>query len=178
MSGRSVEDVLTRPLRRGQLRPATAIDRIQRASTGLTRIGIQDGLAALARDNRITGVTINGQVVGMVGWREAPVEAPNPLLLDWQNAVSAICELDPERRAALMRPPTDALALAEEDRHALIECLSMAFPHSQNSCWGKTTETGRAVHCTPSPPDRSCQRRCYSSKIQVNSRRSFVLAFR
>jgi hypothetical protein len=123
MSGESVEDVLTRLLRRGQLRPATAIDRIQRAGRGLTRIGIQDGLARLARDNRITGVTINGQVVGMVGWREAPIEALNPLLLDWQNAVSAIDRLDPERRGVLMRPPGGALALDEEDRQALIDCL-------------------------------------------------------
>jgi hypothetical protein len=124
MSGQSVEDVLTRLLRRGQLRPATAIDRIQRAGAGLTRIGIQDGLAALARDNRITGVTINGQVVGMVGWREAPIELPDPLLIDWQNAVSGIEQLDPERRAVLMTPPGAALALDEEDRQALIDCLS------------------------------------------------------
>ena len=123
MGGQSVEDVLTRLLRRGQLRPTTAIDRIQRAGTGLTRIAIQDGLAELARNNRITGVTINGQVVGMVGWRDAPVEQLNPLLLDWQKAVSGIAELNSERRAALMTPPVGALALEEQDRQALIDCL-------------------------------------------------------
>jgi len=112
-----------RLLRRGRLRPATAIDRIQRTGTGLTRIAIQDGLAELARNNRITGVTANGQVVGMVGWREAPVEQPNPLLLDWQKAVSAIDQLDPERRAALMTPPGGALTLEDEDQQALIDCL-------------------------------------------------------
>jgi hypothetical protein len=120
----SVEDVLAKLLRKGRLQPGTAVDRIRRAGKGLTRMAIRDGLAELARANRITGVTIEGQVVGMVGWQQMPVEVPDPLLRHWHNAVAAIEGLDSARRSALMSPPREGLELSEEDRVELISCLS------------------------------------------------------
>jgi hypothetical protein len=122
---RSVEDVLTKLLRNGRLRRTTAVDRILRAGKGLTRLAIKDGLAELARAHRITGVTVEGQVVGMVGWRQMPVEAPDPLLCHWQNTVVGIEDLDSVRRSMLMSPPREALELAQEDQVELIRCLSL-----------------------------------------------------
>jgi len=87
-------------------------------------MAVRDGLAELARANRITGVTIDGQVVGKVGWRETPVETPDPSLLDWQRRVAASDALGIDRRSALMVPPRHVLDLGGDDKQALIDCLS------------------------------------------------------
>lgn len=68
MSRDGVHDALTMLLRGNKrLRPSTAVSRIAGRQPGLTRLEIRNGLAALAQEHCITGVTREGQVVGLLG---------------------------------------------------------------------------------------------------------------
>ena len=93
--------------------------------------------------------------MGMVGWQQTPLVAPDPLLRHCQHTVAPIEVLDAARRSVLMSPPREALPLrAFSDHPRALDALR----RHPISCWTVLiTERARrplfAITSSPAAPE-------------------------
>ncbi|GAA0571301.1 Wadjet anti-phage system protein JetD domain-containing protein [Caenispirillum bisanense] len=118
MSEQRVRQALEKLLRKGGLRPRTAVEKIA-TEADISRLAVRDGLRMLATE--LQGVTQDGDVVATLRWRIPLEEVVRPDLVEWRRRVAEA----PEDRAPLLHsPPATVWELPSEDQAVLAEAAA------------------------------------------------------